>query len=67
MSQFVESHGTDGATGGRVAPLVAQGCDGIVAGCTEIELLVTPDDVAVPYFPTTRLHALAVVDAALAP
>jgi aspartate racemase len=46
--------------------LVADGCQGVIAGCTEIELLVTPDDVTVPYFPTTRLHALAAVDAALA-
>lgn len=47
--------------------LRAAGAEGIVAGCTEIELLVGPDDVDVPYFPTTRLHALAAVDAALAP
>ncbi len=42
------------------------GAEGIIAGCTEIELLVGPGDVHVPYFPTTRLHALAAVDAALA-
>lgn len=41
------------------------GAAGVIAGCTEIELLVTPEDVAVPYFPTTRLHALAAVDWAL--
>ncbi len=46
--------------------LVGAGAEGIIAGCTEIELLVTPDDVTIPYFPTTRLHALAAVDAALA-
>lgn len=45
--------------------LVAAGAQGVIAGCTEIELLVAPDDVDVPYFPTTRLHALAAVDAAL--
>ncbi|MGA9595991.1 MAG: aspartate/glutamate racemase family protein [Acidimicrobiia bacterium] len=45
--------------------LVARGATGVIAGCTEIELLVTPADVSVPYFPTTRLHALAAVDAAL--
>lgn len=49
-----------------IEEMVAEGCDGIIAGCTEIELLVGPDDVAVHYFPTTRLHALAAVDAALA-
>lgn len=42
------------------------GAEGIVAGCTEIELLVGPDDVDLPYFPTTRLHALAAVDLAMA-
>ena len=47
-----------------VGRLVARGAEGIIAGCTEIELLVRPEDVAVPYFPTTRLHALAAVDAA---
>ncbi len=46
--------------------LVARGAQGIVAGCTEIELLVGPDDVDVPYLPTTRLHAEAAVEAALA-
>lgn len=45
--------------------LVAAGADGVIAGCTEIELLVRPDDVDVPYFPTTRLHAIAAVDLAL--
>jgi aspartate racemase len=45
--------------------LIERGAEGIIAGCTEIELLVGPEDVAVPYFPTTRLHALAAVDAAL--
>ncbi|MDJ0952738.1 MAG: aspartate/glutamate racemase family protein [Acidimicrobiia bacterium] len=47
--------------------LIAAGAHGVIAGCTEIELLVTADDVAIPYFPTTRLHALAAVDAALRP
>lgn len=44
--------------------LVADGAQGVIAGCTEIELLVTPQHVAIPYFPTTRLHALAAVEAA---
>ena len=46
--------------------MIDRGCEGIIAGCTEIELLVQPDQVSVPYFATTRLHALAAVDAALA-
>jgi aspartate racemase len=46
--------------------LIAGGCEGVIAGCTEIELLVTPQDVSVPYFPTTHIHAMAAVDACLA-
>lgn len=45
--------------------LVADGAEGVVLGCTEIELLVRPQDVDVPVFATTRLHALAAVDFAL--
>ena len=44
--------------------LVASGAQGVIAGCTEIELLVTPDDVSVPLFPTARIHALAAIEAA---
>lgn len=47
--------------------LVERGAEGVIAGCTEIELLVGRDDVTVPYFPTTAIHAAAVVEAALAP
>jgi aspartate racemase len=48
-----------------VQGLIERGAQGIIAGCTEIELLLRPVDVPVPYFPTTRLHAMAVVDFAL--
>lgn len=42
--------------------LVDSGAEGIIAGCTEIELLVGPDDVALPYYRTTKIHTLAAVD-----
>jgi aspartate racemase len=42
-----------------------QGAEGVIAGCTEIELLVTGEDAGLPYFPTTRLHALSAVALAL--
>jgi aspartate racemase len=45
--------------------LVAAGAQGIVLGCTEIELLIGPADSPVPVFPTTRLHVEAAVTAAL--
>ena len=46
--------------------LVAAGAEGIILGCTEIELLVKPGDSRVPLFPTTRIHAEAAVEYALA-
>ncbi|MBM7059030.1 aspartate/glutamate racemase family protein, partial [Streptomyces durocortorensis] len=45
--------------------LVADGAEGVILGCTEIELLIGQEDSPVPVFPTARLHALAAVDAAL--
>ncbi|MEU5208913.1 aspartate/glutamate racemase family protein [Streptomyces sp. NPDC020742] len=47
--------------------LVAAGAEGIVLGCTEIELLIGPEHSPVPLFPTTRLHAEAAVNHALSP
>ena len=49
-----------------IARLVAKGAQGIVLGCTELPLLIKPEDSAVPLFDTTELHALAAVDLALA-
>ncbi|WP_114560426.1 aspartate/glutamate racemase family protein [Desertihabitans aurantiacus] len=48
-----------------IGRLVAAGADGVVLGCTEIELLVGPDDSAVPVLPTTRIHVEAAVEQAL--
>jgi aspartate racemase len=48
-----------------IARLHDRGAEGVIAGCTEIELLVTPDDVEQAYFPTARIHAMAAVDFAL--
>lgn len=45
--------------------LVDAGAEGVIAGCTEIELLVGAQDVAVPYFPTAFLHAQAAARFAL--
>ena len=46
--------------------LIDQGAEGIILGCTEIGLLVKDGDVPVPLFDTTRIHAEAAVDWALA-
>ena len=49
-----------------ISSLVTLGAEGVIYGCTEIELLVGPQDSPVPVFPTTRLHVEAAVDRALA-
>jgi aspartate racemase len=48
-----------------IARLIARGAQGIVLGCTEIMLLVRPEDSAVPLFDTTSLHVEAAVERAL--
>lgn len=49
-----------------IARLVDQGAEAIILGCTEIMLLVGPEDSAVPLFDTTAIHAEAAVAQALA-
>jgi len=48
-----------------ITRLVEQGSQAIILGCTEIMLLVSDEDSAVPLFDTTTIHALAAVDRAL--
>lgn len=48
-----------------IARLVADGAEAIILGCTEISLLVSAEDAAVPLFDTTLLHAGAAVSMAL--
>ncbi len=45
--------------------LIAHGAQGIILGCTEIDLLIQADDCRVPVFDTTHLHAQAAVELAL--
>jgi aspartate racemase len=49
-----------------ISGLVDRGAEGILLGCTEIDLLIGPQDAPVPIFDTTRLHAERAVDLALA-
>ena len=48
-----------------IEALVGEGAQGVIAGCTEITMLVQQPDVPVPLFDTTELHALAAVEQAL--
>ncbi len=45
--------------------LAAKGAEGVILGCTELELLLTTSPANLPLFPTTRIHAEAAVDLAL--
>ena len=49
-----------------IAELESAGAAGIIYGCTEIDLLVGPEDASVPVFDTTRIHVETAVDFALA-
>ncbi len=48
-----------------IAGLTAQGCDGVVLGCTEIPLLISPEDSSLPTLDSTRLLARAAIREAL--
>lgn len=48
-----------------IEDLIDQGADGIILGCTEIGLLVKPEDSSVPLFDTTLLHAIGAINFAL--
>lgn len=48
-----------------IARLVERGAEAVILGCTEIMLLVKPEDSAVPLFDTTGIHAEAAVERAL--
>ncbi len=48
-----------------VSELVHKGVEAIILGCTEIGLLLRAEDVSVPLFDTTRLHAEAAASFAL--
>ena len=50
-----------------IVRLVDEGAEGVVLGCTEIELLIRAADSPVPVFPTTRLHVEAALAASLGP
>lgn len=42
--------------------LVSNGAEAVILGCTEIPLLIKQDDVEIPIFDTTRIHAEAAVE-----
>lgn len=49
-----------------IVKLQAEGAEGVILGCTELPLIVTPSDSPILTYDTTYLHAQAAVDFALA-
>jgi len=45
-----------------VNELIKRGAEGIILGCTEIPLVILPEDVDVPVFDTTLIHSKAAVE-----
>jgi aspartate racemase len=45
--------------------LVADGADAVVLGCTELAMILGPDDLPVPVLDSTALHVHALLDASL--
>ena len=45
--------------------LNGSGAEGIILGCTEIPLLLQPEDINIPSFATTELHCIAAIDRCL--
>lgn len=50
---------------GIINNLKIKGAEGVILGCTEIPLLVKEEDVDIPLFDTTEIHAKAAVEFAL--
>lgn len=44
--------------------LADEGAEAVILGCTELSLILDEDDGVIPGFDTTRIHAVAAVDAA---
>ena len=65
LSRGIVTAGSRDAYWRIINDLVAQGAQGVILGCTEIPLLVSQDQGAVPLFDTTTIHAQAAVEFAL--
>jgi len=50
---------------GVTGRLLERGAQGVIAGCTEIPLVVTQNDLTVPYFDTVALHVASALTFAL--
>ena len=49
----------------EIEELAEQGAEGVILGCTEIGLLIKQEDVNIPVFDTTMIHATKAAEMAL--
>ena len=54
-------------TVGLITRLGDQGAEAVILGCTELPLIISPDESPLPLIDTTRIHAAAAVESALTP
>ncbi len=59
--------GSKAAVLAMIAAAAQDGCDALIFGCTEIDLLLGEADTSLPVFDTTALHCDALLDFALSP
>jgi len=48
-----------------VEELILDGAEGIILGCTELPMIIKPDEVDTPLFDTLKIHMLAAMDFSL--
>ena len=48
-----------------IAHLSEAGAEGVILGCTEIPLLIQPEEINIPSFATTELHCIAAIERSL--
>ena len=62
LSRGIISEASRDAYKSVIRNLQARGAEGVILGCTEIPLLIRPEDYPMPLFDTTALHAAAAVE-----
>ncbi len=48
-----------------IGRLKSKGAEGVILGCTELPMLIKPEDLDIPSFDTTGIHATSAIDFAL--
>jgi aspartate racemase len=65
LSHGVINTKSQAAVAGMVDELVGRGADAVVLGCTELSLLMRPENYSHPLYDTTQLHAEAILEFAI--